>query len=328
MIAVAWLVGIGRRKALWVGAGLGLAAVLPVAYGARGPLWPAGDLAGALNLAVRLSVHYARHIVWPAGLAPEYPGLLDAARAAPSLQDALAGTALLAGAAYLLARPLATRSGSPGLTVALCWLGLVWLAVTLVVGAHEPGADRHAYPLLAALALASAVALGQIGRGRGPRATERVAGAVALCAAVVLACQARSQMGIWRDDFHLWRAAVERAPSSPRARVNLAAVLAARGRPGRARRQLERALALDPRYGPAHLGLAALACANGALKAGAFHLGEARRLGAAATDLEQVEADCRAVAEAGAGSSAAQRRTEGGRKGTAKRAASRWGARA
>jgi hypothetical protein len=203
----------------------------------------------------------------------------------------VAGLAILAAcaAAAMIAarreRPAARRGGWRAL--ALAWVALWLAALSFVVGAHEPGADRHAYVFVAALA----VALAAFGAAAGER-VRRALQATALAAAAVLAVIAHERISVWRDDLALWSSALGASSASVRAHHNLAAALAERGRYARARRLLARATEIDPGYWPSRLGFAGIDCERGRFAAARARISEARVLGAAAREVAAVEHRC------------------------------------
>ncbi len=276
----------------WLAASVVAAASL-VAYGARGPLLPAGSLAGTLLMAPALAAHYAKNVLWPAALSVEYPALRDAAfwQGASLAARGLGAGLLLAAAARALgaltgSRRMRAGAGSTS-PLAFVWPAVALASIALVIGGHEPGADRHAYPLLASFAVALAVAVTRLA------APWRGAALAAMSAAsLALALASSARLPVWQNDLTLWRATVRAAPQSPRAHYNFAAALAERGRPGRARRQLRAALAVDPGYGWAQLGLASLDCDAGRFDAAGEALARAGRQGAAADDVAQLARVC------------------------------------
>ncbi|RMF23905.1 MAG: hypothetical protein D6760_04490, partial [Deltaproteobacteria bacterium] len=161
VLAAASRAGLGPRLDRGRLASLATAAVaaglLAIAYGATGPLWPGGTLGGTVSMALHLSAHYGRHLLWPAGLSVEYPALAGAALSWPGPIETITGAASLLVASWSLAWAL-WRPRRGALALALFWPAAVFLSVALVIGAHEPGADRHAYPLLASMAVSIAVA--------------------------------------------------------------------------------------------------------------------------------------------------------------------------
>lgn len=90
------------------------------------------------------------------------------------------------------------------------------------------------------------------GRGRAKRAALLTAG---LALALAYGMGARAHAQTWRDDPTLFRAIVGRHPDSVPAWNEMGIALAQRGELTGARRALERAIALDAGYPPAHFNL-------------------------------------------------------------------------
>jgi Tfp pilus assembly protein PilF len=308
------------------------ALALPVAYGAHGPLAPQGSFATKLYLAGAVAAHYVENLLAPAALSVEYPVLRCSEAACPAVgaSRSLAGlvivlvAAVTSGGALMAAmrwRPRASAGaasspaqswsvpapaawfrsashaaridGEAWRTFTLVWIATWLVALSLVVGGHEPGADRHAYVLIAALAVAMAA--------YAVHASERVQHALAAAAvgwAAVLALGAYGRIDTWRDDLALWESALASAPSSARVHHNLAAALADRGRYARAHRHLSRAIDIDPSYWPPLLGFAGIDCERGRLAAARMRIDEARALGAPASEVAAVQRRCDAVAHA------------------------------
>jgi tetratricopeptide (TPR) repeat protein len=265
-----------------------VAVVLPVVYGAVGPIAVAGAPATQLTVAGRLAAHYGAHLVWPARLSVAYPALrCDAAECAR-----LAGTQAVLGVSGIAGLALASawlvrRHGYRSLAFAVTGLLVLVIGLVTAVGLHEPGADRHAYPLLAWLA-AVVAAVAAVFDARGRNTT-----AVLACVAVIaLATASVRRVRVWRDDASLWTATVATSPRSPRARYNLAALLAADGDYRPALRHLRHACAIDPAYAPAHLGLAAVACALDRHAEAAHHLETALALGADGREIDRIGRTC------------------------------------
>jgi hypothetical protein len=268
-------------------AGVGVAAVLlPVSYGAIGPLAPKGSACAMVNSLASMAFHYARQIVWPLQLSVEYPALATANTACDAIlaPGTLAGMLLLgfaAGVVLAALVPRAPRIEASAATFSAAWVAVVYLAVAGVVGAHEPGADRHAYPLLAALAVslalfASSVPALQTEKARG------IGRVVAVGSISALALVSALRLPSWRDSRALWSAAVVTAPASGRAHHNLAGVLLENGELDAAALEVRQARKLD--YAPALAGDAAIACARGRVHRARELVARARALGMAAED--------------------------------------------
>jgi hypothetical protein len=272
---------------------------LPVAYGARGPVLPQGSAGDVATVAGRIASHYAAGIAWPAALSVEYPQLACGAScvegssvgAIVRLGILLALVAAAAAAAFVRLRSGRVRAATaPSAFGFACgWLAIMAVALATVIGRHEPGADRHAYPVLGALAAALAVAMSRLREQRGRRAA-------ALVVAAWLAGLGSLSVGRlpdWRDERALWTAAARTAPASPRVHHNLAGVLVEAGEVRRASRHLRRALRLNPDYVPSLVGLATIACSRGKQGSAAILASRARLRGSDASVLAQIEAGCR-----------------------------------
>jgi hypothetical protein len=327
LLAGASACGIGPplRRAFAPLAFAGLAAfALPVAYGATGPLAPRGDAATKLVVAGAIARHYSEQIVAPRTLSVEYPHLRCKSAACVRLAGtrSSAGLAILAALAVVTAHALARRFfGASGarrrdasgpaagareappadwLAFGASWVTVWMLALSMVIGAHEPGADRHAYPLLAGVSVVIAAWLGRAGgrrdasrAARGGRTLGRVALAGALAWSIALAVRADARLPAWRDDLALWTEAVRTSGGSARVHHNVAAALAAGGRERAARRHLRRAVALAPEYWPSALGLAALECRRGRPGAASLHVARAQAAGAPPADVSAAWQGCR-----------------------------------
>jgi hypothetical protein len=167
------------------------------------------------------------------------------------------------------------------------WVASWVVAIAFVIGGHEPGADRHAYPLLAALAVFAAAVVHHL-RPIVRASTVAVLGLWVVWAGLL----AHERVGVWSDDLTLWRHEVITAPASARVHHNLAAELVAHARYGSARRHLRSALALEADYWPSELGLAAIDCIRGRSLSAAGHLAEAATIGAPLDEVANVQATC------------------------------------
>lgn len=293
LLASACGLGPAPRKAAGVLAAAGVAAVLlPVAYGAEGPLLPAGAVTTKLIIAGRFVAHYVRNLLAPGALSVEYPALRCASAACANLAGggALAGIALLmAGvvAAGVAVRRARSRPDLAWPAFALGWV-VTWVAaLAFAVGGHEPGSDRHAYLFLAGAAVAIAAFAARAGR-----ALRDGTPAILLVVAGALAVVTNERIATWQSDLTLWRASLSTASSSARVHHNLAAALAEHERWGAARRHLARASAIDPGYWPALLGFAGVDCARGRFAAAEVRIGEARALGATEDEVERARLHC------------------------------------
>jgi Flp pilus assembly protein TadD len=114
-----------------------------------------------------------------------------------------------------------------------------------------------------------------------------------LLALPVLSLATIERLPAWRSSRTLWAATVASTPGSVRARYNMAAVLAEEHRYRAARRQLHRALRVQPDYGPARAALAWIACRQGRLSIARRHIEAAHELRAAFDLIAAAEAECR-----------------------------------
>jgi hypothetical protein len=317
-LVLASVAGLGpplSRAGLALAGAAAAAVTLPIAYGAVGPIAPSASACALAATTTKLATHYGLHLLVPIRLAIEYPELALASAECAGLLDvsSLAGFLLLGAAAGLLLagivpsrrgsgrrgeRPAerqaerssdAERDAASGLTFAWAWVGFCFLALATVVGTHEPGADRHAYPLLAAVSVASTLGVGRLLMRRERRALVFSALAASLVVATLAGASAR-RASIWRDERTLWTAAVADAPTSGRAHHNLAGVLLAAGELDAAALHVRRARELD--YPPALLGDAAIACARGRLHRGRDLLARARLIGLPAADIAAIIPSC------------------------------------
>lgn len=277
-------VSLGTSASILIPASLA-AVALPAAYGAVGPFAPSTTLAHQVMVAARLAAHYVGSVLWPVALSVEYPALV--APDARAGVGAWFGLAVLAGGGVLVCRDVfLARSSSFGRSAAV----IVFSALCFVIGAHEPGADRHAYPLIAFVALAGAQAAGRL-PGRLKVSTL----VVALCLVAWFSVLTHHRIPVWADESSLWSATVATAPDSVRANHNLAGLRIGEGALPAARRLLARARRNDPGYAPAFLGQALIDCMQGRRVRGARWLEKARRRGAYAVESEPVAEVCRSA---------------------------------
>ena len=310
--------GLRPRSALPLVGGLLLCGVAMVAaYGAHGPWWPTPDLPG-LAYGGRVLGHYLGGLLFPTSLSVEYPHLLVfleqayagidgpvLAWAAVGFAVGLGGLAVVlfvaaqAGGWELFNRARAgRRSEQPSrrefsrrpAAFALAWMMMAAVVLAAVAGLHEPGADRHAYPFLAALAVAVAVLPTGIGKDQGRGMA--MAFVALLVAAVPLGAACKTRSADWADGFRLWSATVTTTPDSARAQYNLARALAARGALRRSYGGLQRSLRLDPTKSSTHLAVSEVACRIGRPARARRALVAASQYGAARIDVVASAGDC------------------------------------
>jgi hypothetical protein len=296
VLALASIAGLGpsitEARSVLLGTAAAVLA-MPVAYGAVGPTLAAGSVCSLAVASTQLATHYALQLVAPLRLSVEYPMLVhpstDCAELASSAS--IAGFVLLiaAGGIVVAAFPHRGRAASAApRRFAWAWTGGTFAVIATMVGMHEPGADRHAYPLVAAASVALAVSV-QPGIFRRQSSRWTAAG-LAIVYLAVLASQSALRLPTWRDERSLWSAAVASAPASGRAHHNLAGVLLNAGEQDAAAAHVRAARALD--YPPAILGDAALACARGRVHRGRDLAARARARGLPAAEVEAVSRYC------------------------------------
>jgi tetratricopeptide (TPR) repeat protein len=230
--------------------------------GTQGALFSFG-LAERVLIASHALWFYAGKLLWPANLTFSYP------RWTISASDPLAYGWLLASAALGWVIWRARRWTGRGVEVAavffaatLCpMLGFVML-YTFV---YSFVADHYQYmACLGPLALAAAVLT---------MALDRVAGHVAflkplLCAALLLVLGALTfhQCGMYADAETLWRATLDRNPSSSMAGNNLGAVLFKKGNATEAIAQFQRTLQIKPDNAESWFNLGTISLLQGHLE--------------------------------------------------------------
>jgi hypothetical protein len=210
-----------------------------VAHGDDIPRSPHGAVVPQLLGTARFCVRAGVASLLPFHPSPEY---LREPPASPLwLVPLLAWVAL----AWFLARRRATRTPAVGLAVIL----LAGLPSSPLAAPSNEFADRYAFLSV----LGAGLVYGWIANRLVLRRHARV-GWVACAtgfAAMWLACQAAAAP--WRSDRTLWIAATELAPASPRAWEGLSRVRRLDGDLDGADRDIDRAIALDPRFVPAHV---------------------------------------------------------------------------
>lgn len=205
---------------------------------------------GALGLPARaaLSIYalgfYLWKSFWPAHLSPLYELALPVQPLEARFVWGALGVAVVTGAALFV------RRRAPALLAAWAVFALTLVPVLGVAhNGYQVAADRYTY--IAALPLA-VLAGGAVARWRRRAFWPAVIGLAALAALTWM------QIPVWRSDESVWRHAVALDPASGVARSNLGAALTGQRRYEEATRELERAVALRPRYAEAwnNLGLA------------------------------------------------------------------------
>jgi tetratricopeptide (TPR) repeat protein len=283
--------GPGRRFA--VAAVVVLAALLGLRTAVLGALSPPGfvsyvdnpiahepALTGRLT-ALKVVARYAGLLVFPARMSVDYS--YDAVPLAAGWRDpeALLGAALLlAGAvgSWILGR----RHGAAAL--GLLWMGLALAPVAnLAFPIGTIMADRLLYLpsvglcLLAGGFIAARVRARGAGEGQGALATGALRASLAIFL-VALAARGVVRYLDWRDDYTLFRAAVEVVPRSVKAQFNLGAACEERGDDEAAIAAYRAAIAIHPVFADAHYNLGGVLMRGRDWDGAVRHLGEAARL--------------------------------------------------
>jgi hypothetical protein len=191
----------------------------------------------ALGTRLRLTVwsidHYARSLVWPAGLKPSYRVYVPYAWTDWGVVEGL--SVIAAAAAVLL---LCVRRAP------LAAFGILVAGIAILPGAHGIGsqlvADRYMYLTIAGAAIVVAVA-GEVSARRAPALVAFLA--VALVATLSVVSYAR--VGMWRDDLTICRDAAQKDPDDPIWRRMLGKALVRQGRYEEGELELRRAAALS-----------------------------------------------------------------------------------
>jgi len=301
LCAVASLCGLGPSLAraaapLFMTAGFSVSAAL--LYGAVGPWWVAPEPAAAVRIAGALSAHYAGVLVVPVPLSIEYPELLcrgvDCANlAGPASRLGMAFlVALAAVAVILVARTRETETANRAAGFAIASVAALFVIVSFTIGGHEPGADRHAYPILALLSVAVAVVGRDWGAVMNSGAARRVALTLAMVLVAVCVRTSEARIPVWETPWTLWASAVGHGNASARAHHNLGRLLAGEGAYSHARRHFLEALRADRKFSPAVVALAAIECERGRYRRAELVFEKARALGAPEADVMRVRAAC------------------------------------
>lgn len=206
------------------------------------PLW--SRAANAANS----TVAYLQDALFPAKLSVLYPHPGRELNLSTTLISCLTLTVITAAA-------LAGRHRHPYLPV-----GWFWYLVTLipVIGLVQVGdqarADRYTYIPLIGIFVAIAWASGRLLRRRSAAAALAVAAPFALAA---LMAAARVQVGYWKDDYTLFRHALDVTSENSMGHNNLGVALAGRGDIEAAVSHFREALRIRPHFSKAHLNLGA-----------------------------------------------------------------------
>lgn len=181
---------------------------------------------------------YLRQTLWPSGLCVSYP-----------TPGVVAGIVSMLVLVAVTTFTVAGRRRTPAFLVGWLWfLGVLVPMLGLVrFGYYQAHADRFTY--VAQLGLVAGLVLGAR-QLASPRRFGRPLAVAAIVGALALASCTWQQIGVWRDDGTLWRHALACADTAT-ARHNLAEERRLAGETAVAIEHLERAVELDPDYGPA-----------------------------------------------------------------------------
>jgi tetratricopeptide (TPR) repeat protein len=243
----------------------------------QGALMPATMLSPGQRLANAL-VAYLDYLVetfWPVGLAAFYP--LQAG--GPPWWEVALATSVFAGISVLCVRYALTQRYLP---VGWCWyLGTLVPVIGLVQVGSQARADRYTYlPLIGIFMMLSWGGADLADRWRLPHAAR-----VAVVCASLVACMwlTRLQLKHWDNSQALWDRCVQVNPPNAAAHNGLGMALQAAGAPERALQHYRAALALNPQFLPAQLGVVDCLQAQGKDEEAGAELDQALRLMAAAT---------------------------------------------
>jgi protein O-mannosyl-transferase len=301
LLADLWVV---RRRPAW-GFHLASCAVLASLFALRfavlGGLNPAGPIhfidnpiahlpfVQGRSTALAVLARYVLLLAWPAHLSIDYSFRSIPSATGPLDAGALAGAACVLVWAALVAR---TWRRAPGAAFALGFAGLAFSPVAnLLVPIGTIMAERLLYLPSAGICIALAATLAW-GRDRPPAPGDRAPGSTTplrsraaarafavSCAAglVVAALSVRSVVRLrdWRDDYTIFKAALEVAPENVRALFNFGAACEERGDDASAVEAYEKAIAVWPDFADAHYNLAGVLARQKDLPAAVDHYREA-----------------------------------------------------
>ncbi len=222
--------------------------------GARGLLPTSPDPWTYLLTQTRVVVLYVRLLVFPVG-----QRLLHDVRPSMSpLEPAVLGSlVLLVGFAVLAWR---LRRRAPVVSLGVAFLLLAFLPTSSIVPGRHFMFEHRAYPALVGFALAAAAGLEALTRGRGT-----LLRGVAFLPVVLFSLATHLRNEVWSSERALWTEAVERAPRSAPAHLNLGLALQQEGRAAEAVAHYRRVLELRPDDAPVRVNLGNLARDTGRL---------------------------------------------------------------
>jgi tetratricopeptide (TPR) repeat protein len=216
-----------------------------------------------LETALISYVRYVAMSIWPSGLALFYP---HPTKLFPAWQVGAAALALV----FATAIAVSQWHTQPYLAV-----GWLWFLVSMVpmIGIVQVGeqarADRYAYiPFVGLFIMAAWTAANWARRSQIPRALIAVSAIVILSA---LCGATHRQIGFWRDTPTVWARALEVTQNNYVAHTALGSYLDDQGRTEEGAIHFQAALAIEPEYPPAVLGVGAYEHQRGHLPAAIEH---------------------------------------------------------
>jgi hypothetical protein len=230
------------------------------------PLAPTRGAGEVLLRSVRFFVHSVRHAFAPWDWAPDHWRQPDAGLVW------LVPFVLLLAAMVALGRQRRGRVGALGLGIAM----IAALPSSPLIGPVNEIADRYFFLGILGGGMVWGVAISLVARAVGLRGRRR---ALAALVCLPLAVPAWKATMPWRDERSLWTAAVDRAPTSPRAWAALSRVHRQAGEHALAATAIERAIRLDSGYPPALVTRVYNEISVGDLPRARGHLAELERLG-------------------------------------------------
>ncbi len=273
---------------------------LILAYGGGAALVPAGAVALAIR-APELAWHYASGLTGLRRLSADYPEFTSGATVAAVWITLRLAACLASFTAVAVAAGRMRRPRDRDLGFVLAWFGVVAASIVFAGGFHEPGADRHAYPLLVPSALMCALVFQRVAAGRRRdlkvRITYLVAATALGCLLAGLALRTWTRTPVWESEQALWTDTVAARPGSARAHLNLASIYVDLEQRRKARLHLKAALDAQPDYAPAHFGHALLSCMRGNIHAAHPHLKRAASLGGRPARIDEIRALCTSNAQ-------------------------------
>lgn len=228
---------------------------------ALAPVFTSGTLADKLSTHARGQVHYLRQFLFPTAF-PIDP--VDFGVTAVSDPRSLLAIGTLAS---LYALVLCGRRRLPVVTFGLLWYFIALIPEQTFTDLNQPINYHRPYIALPGVCVAAAALLGHAWKALARVWTPRAAGIACAGFCAVAAAwyihASRAENAIWADNLRLWQVAVEHAPSSGRAQMNLGLEYMARGSYEKAEEHFLECRRLWPDYLYVHVNLGILYRAMG-----------------------------------------------------------------